>query len=952
MYRSAVLRLAFGLLVSLHALSLSAASLWFGDKDGLHRIDTVTNQVTANVPFEPAVAIAANASDGSLWVVTQSRLAHLGELGTLQFEVALRDLDSGLGAPRFLALNPNDGSVWVLFENRILHFSAAGVYQNAIAGGARDLAIAQDGSVWTLGQSWLEQHDASGALLRTVALDAQKFRHLALDDAGGVLWLAGEKDLAQLTIAGQPSLAILAPETMAGISTDIQTGDLWVIGQNSLFAYGRDGSPRVSRDLRDFSIANPLALLFDFSSQAAWVGHSQGLTRVTSAGTVAASFPAAAQVVTIAIGRTPVSITPVVAITAPADGALLNTATPQLRVKYDALCGAVTCGFPNSFFSSFTLSALVNGSESGSSFVFDPSTGGASFTPSARLPEGANTFSATARDSFGHLSQTVTSTFTVDTIPPSFVNVTPANGSVLAVPSLTIAGSVDDAAATVTLGSNTQGQNFSFAVTLSEGSNSFTLVARDAAGNAALLPLTYVYEKPNVPPSVMITSPAGGATFIAPATVAVTASASDSDGSIVRVDFFSNGIAAGSATTAPYTVTLANLAAGNYSLTAIATDNRGGVTTSAPVSIIVVPPNVPPSVDISVTAGAPPIFAPATVQVSASASDSDGTITQVEFLRDGVVEATDTEAPYSATLANIPAGTHSLTARATDNSGGVTTSAAATLTVVDPSITIDSPVANASINGDTILVRGHVVAPAYSGVRVNEYPASLDAAGNFMVLVPATAGTNTLIATLTMMNRANATQTISVNASGSLSPFIVDATPTTGFAPLVTTYTISNPTAVNATFTFDNVGPFYLPSGGTSRLSVTYQAGVFAPSIVFTVNGQLYTHRLVVESRDPVQTDAMFKGLWNGMNAALVAGDKAAALGYLTESAQEKYGPVFDTLLPFMSEIVASYSPFVQSTVSDDLAEYAVTRLDGATKRLYLISFMRDQNGVWRIDGM
>jgi hypothetical protein len=357
-------------------------------------------------------------------------------------------------------------------------------------------------------------------------------------------------------------------------------------------------------------------------------------------------------------------------------------------------------------------------------------------------------------------------------------------------------------------------------------------------------------------------------------------------------------------------------------------------------------------VQLTVSAGNPPIFAPASVQVSATASDSDGSVTKVEFLRNGIVETTDTEAPYAATLTNIPAGTHSITARATDDTGGVTTSAPATITIAAPSIVIDSPLPNALIAGDTVLVKGRIVAPPHSGVRVNEYPASLDPAGNFTVLVPANAGTNTLIATLTMMNRANVTQTIAVNASGALSQFIVDTTATTGFAPLATTFTISNPLAANATFMFDNSGPFFLPSGATARITVTYPAGVYAPAIAFSINGALYTHRIVIEARDPAQTDAMFKALWNGMNDALLAGNKEAALGYLSDSAQLKYGPVFDTLLPFMSEIVASYSPLVQSSVDDELAEYALTRLDGGIKRLYLISFMRDQNGVWRIDGM
>src|SRR6266446_3322383 len=61
---------------------------------------------------------------------------------------------------------------------------------------------------------------------------------------------------------------------------------------------------------------------------------------------------------------------------------------------------------------------------------------------------------------------------------------------------------------------------------------------------------------PNYPPTVSITSPANNASFTAPANVSVTASASDSDGWVAKVDFFDGGTLAGTATVAPYSVAL------------------------------------------------------------------------------------------------------------------------------------------------------------------------------------------------------------------------------------------------------------------------------------------------------------------------------------------------------------------------------------------------------------
>lgn len=92
----------------------------------------------------------------------------------------------------------------------------------------------------------------------------------------------------------------------------------------------------------------------------------------------------------------------------------------------------------------------------------------------------------------------------------------------------------------------------------------------------------------NTPPTVAITGPTAGASFTAPATITLTASASDSDGTIAKVEFFSGNTLIGTATTSPYSVTWSNVLAGTYSLTAVATDSGNASTTSTAVSIDVI----------------------------------------------------------------------------------------------------------------------------------------------------------------------------------------------------------------------------------------------------------------------------------------------------------------------------------------------------------------------------
>ncbi|HVI43727.1 MAG TPA: glycosyl hydrolase family 8 [Chitinophaga sp.] len=98
----------------------------------------------------------------------------------------------------------------------------------------------------------------------------------------------------------------------------------------------------------------------------------------------------------------------------------------------------------------------------------------------------------------------------------------------------------------------------------------------------------------NNPPAVNITSPANNAVFSSPANVSINATATDSDGSISKVEFFNGSTKLGEALTSPYTFSWNNVAAGAYTLTAKATDNGNAATTSAQVKITV---SAPPGCD-------------------------------------------------------------------------------------------------------------------------------------------------------------------------------------------------------------------------------------------------------------------------------------------------------------------------------------------------------------------
>jgi len=100
---------------------------------------------------------------------------------------------------------------------------------------------------------------------------------------------------------------------------------------------------------------------------------------------------------------------------------------------------------------------------------------------------------------------------------------------------------------------------------------------------------TITVTAPNSPPTVTITNPASGTVFAAPANVTIQASALDSDGTVTNVQFRVGANVVTNKATAPFSAVTNSLAAGSYTLFAIASDNSGATATNQ-VSISVVTP--------------------------------------------------------------------------------------------------------------------------------------------------------------------------------------------------------------------------------------------------------------------------------------------------------------------------------------------------------------------------
>jgi uncharacterized protein (TIGR03437 family) len=90
-----------------------------------------------------------------------------------------------------------------------------------------------------------------------------------------------------------------------------------------------------------------------------------------------------------------------------------------------------------------------------------------------------------------------------------------------------------------------------------------------------------------------------------------------------------------------------------------------------------------PQVSVTVPSDGQTFVAGMDINIAANASDPNGSVTKVDFYRDGTLIGTDTSSPYGIVWSSVSKGSYVLTAKATDNGGLSTTSAPVSITVTN-----------------------------------------------------------------------------------------------------------------------------------------------------------------------------------------------------------------------------------------------------------------------------
>ncbi|MEP7062389.1 MAG: Ig-like domain-containing protein, partial [Betaproteobacteria bacterium] len=215
--------------------------------------------------------------------------------------------------------------------------------------------------------------------------------------------------------------------------------------------------------------------------------------------------------------------------------------------------------------------------------------------------------------------------------------------------------------------------------TPSIGNHAITARAFDDLGNARASGSAYVQtlSAPR-PPIVVLAAPKQGSTTALKAPIAFSSIAESPDVAISRIDYWVDGNLIASSATAPYSYSWTTAGLGAHSIAAVVYDVMAHKTQSEVVKFNVTADGKPP------TGGTPPpppqvtITTPVNnatfvegndVHLTATASQSGGTIARVDFVANDKAIATSTAPPWTATWVKVAPGSYGLKAIATNNGG-------------------------------------------------------------------------------------------------------------------------------------------------------------------------------------------------------------------------------------------------------------------------------------------
>ena len=487
---------------------------------------------------------------------------------------------------------------------------------------------------------------------------------------------------------------------------------------------------------------------------------------------------------------------------------------------------------------------------------------------------------------------------------------------------------------------------------LPEGAIDISATVNDQDGNPSV-PMHRYFTVDVTPPVISVTTPVnGGYTnqaqgpiegyLIEPGTLTI-------GGTPAIVDALNHFSAAVTFAEGPNTRVLA------------AADRAGNQSTlNFSVTLDTQPPAIPDIAQLSLSA-----VANGSVTVTGAAGSVEaGVVVRVTNLRTNAVATGTAGASGDFTIALAADAGDAIRVEALDAAGNISPAAQVAVAggggTSQLSIVVSEPLAGLVTGERFVLVRGTVSGDEAATVAISSIVAATTAQGGmvtFSALVPLNPGANTLDIRAATTAGLTAQASRVVTRTGD-APFAVTAEPASGLAPLTVRFEVRQYTDVpfaQAEFDYDGDGTFdETLMAPQAAIEYVYQtAGELTAQIrVQDYSSRTFLFKVPVSVGSQARTDALVRRAWTDLVGALSAGDRTAALLQVADGSRDHFSAVFAALEGTLPQIAASFESIQPFLVSGSYAQYVLVRNVNGVQSAYLVEFIRDYDGLWRLSAL